>query len=99
MGKYIQPNRRQAAPIFPQMPKGQQQMGSQQKFSDRNRPIQEERPKEQPVAQTQPIKNKQPEVPENTSKSRKMTVNDLRNGLKMSIILGEPVSKKHRKFK
>lgn len=101
MGKYIQPNGRQAAPIFPQMPKVQQRMGGPQNLSDRKRPVQDEnpKPKEAPVMQERSIPKKQAVTPEKVSASKKMTVNDLRNGFKMSVIIGEPVSRKYRKFK
>ena len=99
MGKYVQPNGRQASPIFPQMPKVQQRTGSQKPQAERKPLFQEERPKETPVMQDTPKAQKQTVSVEASPVKKKMTVNDLRNGFKMSVIIGEPVSRKYRKNK
>ena len=100
MGKFIQPNGRPAAPIFPQMPKVQQRMGNPQNVSERKRSVKDESttPKEAPIMKETPTP-KQTAIPEKASASKKMTVNDLRNGFKLSIIIGEPVSRKYRGYK
>ena len=98
MGKFIQPNGRQAAPIFPQMPGGRQRMGSPQAPYDKSKTPKDEKPEKAPIIQKRPVPKKTEAAPKQ-SVSKRMTVNDLRNGFKMSVIIGEPVSRKYRRHK
>ncbi|MBE6610573.1 MAG: hypothetical protein E7634_07885 [Ruminococcaceae bacterium] len=98
MGKFIQPNGRQAVPIFPQMPGVQQRMGSPQAPYDKRKKPQDEKPEKAPIMQERPVPKKKEEAPKQSA-SKRMTVNDLRNGFKMSVIIGEPVSRKYRRHK
>ena len=99
MGKFIQPNGRQAAPIFPQMPKVQLRLDRPKAPYDKMKKPQEAKPKEAPVMQERRDPQKTAAAPEKASASKRMTVNDLRNGFKMSVIIGEPVSRKYRRHK
>ena len=98
MGKFIQPGKRPISPIFPQMPNPQPRM-SWDAQPPKKREMAAERPKEEaPVKQQKPVMKKAV-PPQKPAENKKITTNDLRNGFKMSVIIGEPVSKKYRRFK
>jgi len=93
MGKYISTGNRTAAPIFPKMPSVDQRTNSAPK--PRTEP---KRPKEKtPENVAVNVKPNVEKVKNATAPTKKhMTSDDLRQGFKMSVILGDPVSRKYR---
>ena len=100
MGKFIQPNGRQMSPIFPQMRNAQQRPGAPKPPTENKRGFGEEGQRGTPPPPMRPVSPQPPQrtmEAEATTAKKKMSVEDLRNGFKMSIIIGDPVSKKFRK--
>lgn len=98
MGKFIQPGKRPISPIFPQMPNQKPRM-SWDAQPPKKREMAAEKPREEaPVKQERTVGNRAVS-PQKPIEKNKITINDLRNGFKMSVIIGDPVSKKYRRFK
>ena len=93
MGKYISTGNRTAAPIFPKMPNVEQRTQA------------ESRPRTDPKKTEEKVQRKPAEKvnargaivkKDAKPKEKGITAAELRQGFKMSIILGEPVSRKYR---
>ncbi len=92
MGKYISTGNRAAAPIFPKMPSAEQRMNTAPKERTEPKKPEEKAPKNVAVN----VKQNVGKVKNDTAQKRKhLTSDDLRQGFKMSVILGEPVSRKY----
>ena len=100
MGKFIQPSKRTMSPIFPQMSSPQQQRMSREVNAPKVADKIKEPPKPEKVFEKeQRTAVKKNVSAEKTKEKKKMTASQLRDGFKMSIIIGDPVSKKYRRFK
>ena len=102
MGKYIQKNKRPIAPIFPHMPSSRQETSGDAFTVEQERSAAEEQNAQSRINEAKKTeaekKTKIKTAPKSKAESRNnITVNDLRNGFKMSVIIGDPVSKKYRK--
>lgn len=93
MGKYISTGNRNVAPIFPKMPSAEQRMQAAPKERTEPKKPEEKAPKNMAVNVNKPVKKV---TTETSPKRKQLTSDDLRQGFKMSVILGEPVSRKYR---
>ena len=93
MGKFVSASNRTAPPIFPKMPGAEQRMRTEQKVkNDVKKP--EQKAPEKASVNVKPTSNNMRSEPAVTKK--RMSADDLRQGFKMSVILGEPVCRKYR---
>ena len=93
MGKYISAGNRTTAPIYPKMPNVNQR--TQPSAAPKTEPKIPKEKAPQTVVVNEKI-NIEKAKPAASSKSKRFTPENVRQGFEMSVILGEPVARKHQ---